>query len=71
MTNENAKSVDLIAFSDKGYEVYAVCNLHRDLYPDNHVRGTVEVNGPWQCDNCPEDYPPATGTVYVMSEIGI
>ena len=68
MNNENAKTIDLTAFSGKGYEVYAVCDEHLDLYPDTHIHGIVKVDGPWQCDNCPEYLPPATGTVYVVSE---
>lgn len=68
MFNGDAKFIDLTAFSDKGYEVYAVCDKHIDIYPENKIHGTVEVDGPWQCDNCPEFYPPATGTVYVLSE---
>lgn len=65
MTNGDAKIVDLSEFSGM---VYAVCNEHIDLYPDDQVHGRIFVDGPWQCDNCPEDCPPAVGTVYVVSE---
>lgn len=68
MHNGDAKFIDLTEFSDKGYEVYAVCGKHIDIYPENKIHGTIGVDGPWQCDNCPEDFPPATGTVYVLSE---
>ena len=68
MKNANAPFVDLFAFSNKGHEVYAVCNKHIDFYIEEQTHGTTKMEGPWQCDNCPEDYEPATGTVYVVSE---
>lgn len=68
MKNIDAPQVALAEFSHLHPYVYAVCEKHVSQYGEDKVHGVIREDGPWQCDNCPDDGPAAYGKVYAVTE---